>query len=57
MADPLTVACPHCGQLAGQRCASLSDWARQPHRDRIKAAEALDAYQEASNEIHYLTGD
>jgi hypothetical protein len=57
MAEPLTVACPRCGQLAGQRCASVSDWARRPHAARIKAAEALDAYQEASNEIHDLTGD
>jgi len=43
MADPLTVACPHCGATAGQRCMMVSDWARKPHAARIKAAEALDA--------------
>src|SRR6185312_7707091 len=38
MADPLTVTCPHCGQEAGKRCASISDWARKPHAARVKAA-------------------
>ena len=53
----MAVTCPYCGQLPGNRCASIGDWARKPHAARIQAAEALDAYQEASNEIHYLTGD
>ena len=39
---PLTVTCPHCGATAGQRCMMTSDWARQPHAARIRAAEICD---------------
>jgi len=57
VADPLTVCCPHCGSRMGVRCGTVSGWSRKPHAARVKAAEALAAYQEASNEIHYaVTG-
>ena len=42
--DPLTVGCAHCGAEPGQRCGTISDWARKPHAVRLKLALALAAH-------------
>lgn len=42
--DPLTASCDHCGALPGQRCMMISDWARKPHKVRVRLALALAAH-------------
>lgn len=44
ISDPLTVACDHCGAEVGQRCMTLSDWARKPHKVRVRLAQAVAAH-------------
>jgi phage terminase large subunit GpA-like protein len=43
-ADPLMVTCPHCGSEPGIRCGTVSDWARKPHKARVKLALVLAAH-------------
>jgi hypothetical protein len=43
-ADPLTAPCSWCGAKVGERCGTLSDWARKPHAVRAKLALALAAH-------------
>jgi hypothetical protein len=42
--DPLSVTCSFCDAKPGQRCMMLSDWARKPHRARVKLATAVAAH-------------
>jgi hypothetical protein len=41
--DPLAAPCSHCDAKPGQRCMMLSDWARSPHKARVRLALALAA--------------
>jgi hypothetical protein len=41
--DPLAVRCPHCGESAGERCGTATDYARKPHVARVKLARAVAA--------------
>jgi len=51
--DPLTAPCPHCDAKPGQRCMMLSDWARKPHKRRVRLATALAAHADPLLDAHF----
>ena len=43
-ARALTLRCPWCDAIPGQRCMMLSDWARRPHAARSRLGLAVAAH-------------
>lgn len=53
LADPLAVRCDHCGAEPGQRCMTISWWAKKPHACRVKLALVLAAHSDPVLDEHF----